>query len=87
MVIVYLESPLHIFPLEPEYDESQHAEAVEEAGGDHVHVEQRVDVIQQSEDNPQDPSEQEAGQRGQSVLVNIGDHLGEVALSASRVDL
>ena len=44
--MVHLKGPLHIFPLEPEYNEREHAETVEEAGSDHVHVQQRVDVIQ-----------------------------------------
>ena len=59
MFIVHLKGPLHIFPLEPEYNEREHAESVEKAGSDHVHVQQRVNVIQQSEDNSQDSGEQE----------------------------
>ena len=68
---MYLERPFHISHLEPEDNESQHAEPVEEAGGNHEHVQQSADVFQQGEDNSQHPSEQKPGHRGQCVLVDI----------------
>ena len=56
----HLELPGHLPPGPPHHHQGQHAEAVEEGGGDHVHVEQLVDVLQQDEDDPQAGCEEKA---------------------------
>ena len=83
----HLELPVDLSPGPPHHDQGQHAQSIEEGGGHHVHVEQLVDVLQQSEEDPESSCEEETRERGESVLVNIRDDSRQMSLSASRVNL
>ena len=66
---------MDVFLLEPEHYESQHAETIEERGGHHVHVEESINILEREEDNAHDTIEEEAGEGGESVFVDIRDDL------------
>ena len=86
-VSLHLELPVDVFLSPPHHYQGKHAEAVEEGGGHHIHVEQLADVPEQDEDHTQAACEEEARQRGQTELVDVWDDLRQVTLPAGRVDL
>ena len=86
-LVTYLESSLHMFLLEPEHYEGQHAETVEEGCGHHVHVEQSINISEGEEDNAQDSIEEETREGCEGVLVDIGYHFRQVTLSTGCINL